>query len=126
MTDTTIHLAISRDVLLTANQRPHWAVKARKTKVIRDMAYIMALHPKRAPMSKVKCHVEVTWPDRRDRDAPNLYPVFKAAIDGFVDAGLIQDDCDRIMKELRITASEKTRHTKGVAAYLKFELSEVQ
>ena len=37
-----IQLAVSRDVVLTSNQRKHWATKARHTKVIRDMAYVMA------------------------------------------------------------------------------------
>ena len=38
----TIGLAISRSVLLNANQRLHWAEKARRTRAIRDQALVMA------------------------------------------------------------------------------------
>jgi Holliday junction resolvase RusA-like endonuclease len=33
-------------------------------------------------------------PDRRRRDVANLYPSFKAAIDGLVDAAVLVDDDD--------------------------------
>jgi hypothetical protein len=35
--------------------------------------------------------------NNRRRDTGNLYPTVKALVDGFVDAGLIPDDCDGIV-----------------------------
>jgi hypothetical protein len=35
--------------------------------------------------------------DNRRRDTSNLYPTLKALVDGFVDAGLIPDDCDGVI-----------------------------
>ncbi|MGW2582973.1 hypothetical protein ACWCYZ_16830 [Streptomyces virginiae] len=89
--------------LLNSNQRPHHAVKARMTAAIRaaameacsedptmraalvsagtgpalQRAYILGvLHP----------------PSRRRADPANWYPSFKAAVDGLVDAGVLEDD----------------------------------
>lgn len=120
-----IHLAISREVVLSANKAKHWAVKARHVKVIRDMAFIMAKHHRFPPMEKAAIEVEVTWPDSKVRDASNLAPTAKAAIDGFVDAGLLTDDSDKYVERTTYRASPVRRNTPGVAAYLKFTFTEV-
>lgn len=120
-----IHLAISRDVVLSANKEKHWAVKARHVKVIRDMAFVMAKHHRYLPMKKASIEVEVTWPDNRVRDASNLAPTAKAAIDGFVDAGLLTDDSDKYVDRTTYCASPVRRNTPGVAAYLRFTFTEV-
>jgi len=114
-----IGLAIQRDVLLTSNQRLHWADKARRTRVIRDMACVMALHHRPEKMRAATCDVEVRWPDERQRDAHNLQPTVKAAIDGIVgDYGLLPSDSDRYLKAVTFTASEHRTTLPGVAAYL--------
>ena len=55
-----IHLAISRDVVLSANVEKHWAARARHVKVIRDMAWVMAKHHRYPPMKRATIDVEVT------------------------------------------------------------------
>jgi len=35
--------------------------------------------------------------DNRRRDTGNLYPTVKALVDGFVDAGVLADDCDGVL-----------------------------
>jgi hypothetical protein len=35
--------------------------------------------------------------DNRRRDTGNLYPTVKALVDGFVDAGVLRDDCDGVL-----------------------------
>ena len=120
-----IHLAISRDVVLSANVEKHWAVRARHVKVIRDMAWVMAKHHRYPPMKRATIDVEVTWPDNRRRDASNLAPTAKAAIDGFVDAGLLLDDSDKYVEATTYRASPERRKTSGIAAYLKFTITEV-
>jgi crossover junction endodeoxyribonuclease RusA len=121
-----IHIAISRDVLLTSNQRLHWATKARHTKVIRDMAWILAKHSHIQPMEAAELEVEATWPNRsRKRDSHNLQPTAKAAIDGFVDAGLLPDDSDKHLRRLTFTSAEETRSIADIAVHLKFTFTEV-
>jgi len=120
-----IYLAISRDVLLTSNMRLHWATKARHTKVIRDMAYVMATHPKRQLMPTATLEVVVKWGNRRARDAANIEPTAKAAIDGCVDAGLLTDDSQRYLKHVGYSIAEDTHNTPGVACYLELRFTEV-
>lgn len=122
---TVVHLAISRDVLITSNQRLHWATKARHTKTIRDMAWILCMHPKRAHLSAAVCDVVVTWPDKRRRDAENISPTAKAAIDGCVDAGLLTDDSDRYLKKVSYSNSEHTHTVPGLACYVTLTFTEV-
>ena len=119
-----IHLCISRDVVLSSNKHLHWAQTAKRVKVIRDMGIVMG-RTVHAGFHQATCEVEVTWPDKKRRDAANLYPTCKAAIDGFIDAGVLLDDSDRYMKALTIKAGERTIRTPGVACYLTFTFTEV-
>lgn len=89
--------------LLNANQRLHHAPKGRLTKAIRDaahqavtenpllMAALAAAKP--GPLFE-RAHILGVIRPRSNRriDPANLYPSFKAAVDGLVDAGLFEDD----------------------------------
>lgn len=80
--------------VLNANQRLHWRVRSARTKRIREQA---AWQARLAAVPKlVRAHIvgEFRPPDRRRRDVANLYPSFKAAIDGLVDAAVLEDDDD--------------------------------
>jgi hypothetical protein len=130
---TVIHLPIPTSDLLTSNQaRVHWATRARRVKNIRIAAHDWAKRTYKLagipvePLPPVTCRVEVTWPDKRRRDAHNLQPTVKAAIDGFVDAGLLVDDSDEHLKGLTFTAAEKRLKTVGIACYLKFTFTPVE
>lgn len=90
-----IYFGIPRNLLLTANQRMHWRKKAQRTKAIRELAAVQTRTFKAEPMEAAHCLVELTWPDRRRRDAHNLMPTIKACIDGIVDAKLLPDDSDK-------------------------------
>jgi hypothetical protein len=114
----TIHLAISRDVLLTSNTKAHWATKARHTKVIRDMAWIMAKHQRVQLMPAATLEVVTKWPDHRVRDAENIAPTSKAAIDGCVDAGLLTDDSSRYLTHVGYAIDDETHKTPGVACFM--------
>jgi len=121
-----ISLAISRDTLLTSNQRLHWRTKADRTRAIRDMAHVMARHYRPAKMPAATCAVEVKWPDNRVRDAHNLQPTVKAALDGIIgDYGLLPSDSDQHLKAVTFTASDERTTLPGVAAYLTFTFEEV-
>lgn len=89
---TTIEFALHTSRILNANQRLHWAKRASMTRLLRAEAMLHALdHPR---MNRAHLTVHVGWPDKRRRDAHNIVPTLKACIDGFVDAGLLDDDSD--------------------------------
>lgn len=127
-----IHIAVSRENLLNSNDRIHWATKARATKALREMAFVMCQHHRPAKMTAATCDVTVTWPDNRVRDALNLEPTIKACLDGIIgDAKhpcsyqLLPSDSDRHLLKVSTSASPERTKTPGVAAYLTFTFSEV-
>lgn len=90
--------------LLNANQRLHHAPKAKLTAKIRaaameavaendDLMRALAA-AKPGPLFQRAHILGVLRPSTygRRRDAANWYPSFKAAVDGIVDAGLLDDD----------------------------------
>lgn len=89
--------------LLNANQRLHPKRKAEYTKAIREAAMealsespsltdaLAAAKP--GPLFQRAHILGVVHPgSNRRADPANLYPSFKAAVDGLVDAGLFEDD----------------------------------
>jgi crossover junction endodeoxyribonuclease RusA len=80
--------------LLNANRRQHWAVKARITRDLRQVAFVCARRDRVPALSRAHIVVEYCPPDRRRRDVHNLFPSAKAAVDGLVDAGVLPDDSD--------------------------------
>jgi len=89
--------------LLNANQRIHYRVRAEQTAVIRNATVEACLaHPRlradltaagQAPVLKHAWILGVIHPGSRRRlDPANLYPSFKAAVDGVVEAGVLEDD----------------------------------
>jgi hypothetical protein len=89
----TYVLDIARpDEWISANERTHWAVKAAKTRAWRAK---FAAEARELPhMERVHILAEIRSATTRRRDASNLAPTVKAAIDGIVDAGVIDDDDD--------------------------------
>lgn len=81
--------------LLNANDRVHWRVRRDRTKAIRQAAYLTARMTLIPTLERAHVVGEYRPPDRRRRDVANLYPSFKAAIDGaLVDARVLPDDSD--------------------------------
>lgn len=80
--------------LLNANQRPHWRVRSERTRALREQAYARAMLQDIPALRRAHIVGEYRPPDRRRRDVANLYPSFKAAIDGLVDARVLPDDDD--------------------------------
>lgn len=120
----TLRFDLHRDSVLTANQRLHWARKAKATAYLRQLGH----HHARAfvvteglRLEHVHALVELTFPDPgRRRDAGNWHPTAKALIDGIVDSGLLADD-DRkhlIGPDLRITDERGKPGRVGVAIHL--------
>lgn len=125
MERVTVGLAISRDVLMTSNQRLHWATKARHTRAIRDMAWIMAKHQRVQLMPAATLEVVAKWGNRQRRDAENIHPTVKAAIDGCVSAGLLADDSSRYLKKVSYSIADDVHRIEGVACFLELTFTEV-
>ncbi|MGW5852129.1 hypothetical protein ACWFQ8_29990 [Streptomyces sp. NPDC055254] len=98
----TIHLPAGL-ALLNSNQRPHHAVKARMTAAIRsaamaacseDPAMRAALVAAGDGPALQRAYIlgVLHPPSRRRADPANWYPSFKAAVDGLVDARVLEDD----------------------------------
>jgi crossover junction endodeoxyribonuclease RusA len=78
--------------LINANERLHWAVRARRTRDLKRDALVVARAARVPRMDRIRVVGVVHPPDRRRRDPHNLYPTLKAYIDGIVKAGVIVDD----------------------------------
>ncbi len=84
---------------LRSNDRRHYHAAAALTRKWRETA---AWRARQARLPKIVGPVEITAiihrADKRKADAPNSWPSVKAAIDGLVDAGVIPDDNDSIVR----------------------------
>lgn len=85
---------------LTANQRMHWARRAKITARLRAEACAKANLADIPPLGR--CEVSLTWfvRDKRRRDADNIVPTLKAWADGLVDAHVTVDDTPEYMRKL--------------------------
>jgi crossover junction endodeoxyribonuclease RusA len=77
-------------MLLTSNQRLHWAPKAQRTAYWRGLGITSAART--TPRQHARIIFTLRFPDRRRRDANNWWPVAKAWVDGAVEVGLLPDD----------------------------------
>lgn len=79
---------------LNANERLHWAEKARRTRIWRYTAHGAVLAQARGVRFDVPVHITVTVHKTRAGryDVANLANTAKACIDGLVDSGLLEDD----------------------------------
>jgi hypothetical protein len=79
-------------VPLNSNQQLHHMVRHKRVKAIREAAAMMA-RAQRVPRLE-RCRIDGEYRPSRGgrRDKGNWYPSYKAAIDGFVDAGVVEDD----------------------------------
>lgn len=109
----TLTLTIPDAHWMSANDRQHWAVKAKRTAAVRALA---AHHAAGAPSFR-QAHVTawIGYSTRRRADPPNAYPTVKAAIDGITDAGTFPDDSSEYVVALEFrrdpTLAPKGTHT---------------
>lgn len=79
--------------LLNANDRDaHWARRKRVTEALREATGWSARTQRIPALQRAYILGVYEPPDRRRRDPANLYPSFKACVDGLVDAGVLPDD----------------------------------
>jgi Holliday junction resolvase RusA-like endonuclease len=106
---TALTLTLPRRLILSSNGRLHWRAAAAITADLRKLARLAAVTEGLAPMAgRVDVLVTVSWPDRRRRDAPNLWPTVKALIDGgLTDSGVLSDDNDQVVRRTIFQAAKE-------------------
>jgi crossover junction endodeoxyribonuclease RusA len=92
--------------LLNANDRIHYRERSKRVEKLRSEAYKAAKFSGVMTFSRVKVRCIFRAPDNRRRDSANIYPSFKACLDGIVDAGVLKDDNDKYVTEFTIMRGE--------------------
>jgi hypothetical protein len=88
---------------VNSSYRSHWREQAAITRHYREWACLLAR--KKPPLTApVTVHVQPHTKDNRLADAGNSFHVAKAAIDGFVDAGMLPGDGPKVVTELILYA----------------------
>lgn len=107
-TGRTVTLNLPKLPTLQANVNLHWAVRAKRVKIIRSHVGWLARSMNQAPMERVRI-TAIVHPKTAGRyDPPNWAPLVKAAIDGIVDAGLLPDDDSTRVVSTAYEAGERT------------------
>lgn len=87
---STLHFDIPDAWWLSANDRRHWADKAKRTRALRELGQIMARNL--GPRGITHVAAFIGYPRAGRADPANAAPTVKALIDGMVDAGVWPDD----------------------------------
>ena len=85
---------------LSSNDRLHWAVKASRTRRLRQRGYFEARRNRLLPMRKAFVTVNVQYDSNRRADPANAYPTVKALVDGLTDFGVLTDDDSKHLPEM--------------------------
>ena len=111
--------------MISANDRLHYQVKAQLTNYLRNLSRSLQTWENPVYCSSRPCIVtiDIQPPTKRRMDAPNWYPTVKALIDGFVDAGLLADDNNNVIKETRFKSTGLSE-TKNYILDITFEPTE--
>lgn len=90
---TELTFTIPDNLWLSANDRRHWADKAKRTRGLRDMAQVeVRANWKILHLSTSHVAAFIGYPRNGKADPANAAPTVKALIDGLVDAGVWPDD----------------------------------
>ena len=89
---TQLAFTIPKNLWLSANDRLHWAVKAKRTKALREYGLMQALADNIPPHGTTHVAAFIGYPRNGRADPSNAAPTVKALIDGLTDAGTWADD----------------------------------
>ena len=92
-------LSLPNSPYYSANSRMHWRKKAEMVRVWRQASALLAMHQGVPHLERAVVSLQL-WPhDKRRRDPDNLVPgVLKPAVDGLVDAGVLEDDAPEFVR----------------------------
>ena len=89
---TTLTFTIPPDLWLSANDRMHWAPKAKATAALRSMGTMTAYREKVRDLGPTHVAAFIGYLRNGRADPSNAAPTVKALIDGMTDAGVWPDD----------------------------------
>ena len=115
---TVLHLPIPKEWWITANQRGHWATKARKTKNVRHLAATYAQQRRIKFTTPVNITCEVHFRTTGLADPDNAAPTLKAAVDGLVQAGALDGDDSTRVHRTAYTRGPRSKNPAGYALTL--------
>lgn len=95
----TWQLELPNSPYYSGNSRMHWRKKAELIRTWRHASAMLARAMKIPHLERAVVSLDL-WPhDRRRRDPDNLVPgVLKPAVDGLVDAGVVEDDAPEFVR----------------------------
>lgn len=96
---------------LSANDRMHWAQKARITREIRQTACVLAKHHKAPTTDRLVVTLHYRPRVQRRRDSLNLLATLKPLVDGLVDSKIVEDD-----DHVHVSTPEPVIHPPGEPA----------
>lgn len=88
----TLTIQVPAKEWMSSNDRLHWAVKSKKTKLLRRRGWLEARRNGLLPMRRAFVTVSVQYAASGRADPANAYPTVKALVDGLVDFGVLTDD----------------------------------
>jgi crossover junction endodeoxyribonuclease RusA len=86
-------------------------VRANLTKEWRSAFMLLARQKKIPKLNQIEIEVEVWLKGGRLQDVAACNPAVKAAIDGLVDAGVIEDDSPEYLKSIKFYAPQRGRNS---------------
>lgn len=89
---TALAFSIPNDLWLSANDRRHWADKAKRTRELRTLGKFQAEWEGVPLLGTTHVAAFIGYPRNAKADPSNAFPTVKALIDGMVDAGVWPDD----------------------------------
>lgn len=88
----TLTIDIPPNEWMSANDRGHWAAKAKRTRALRHRAAWAARQARLTVPTPVLVVAHIGYPRNGKADPGNAAPTVKALLDGLTDAGVWPDD----------------------------------
>ena len=119
---TELIVDIHKDMWQTANDRTHWARKAKRTKAVRYLAYMTARSQKLTVPTPCIAIAQIGYlaADKSRVDVDNAQPTLKAVLDGITDAGAWADDDSKSVGEISYRRGPRSPVKDHYRIHLKF------
>jgi crossover junction endodeoxyribonuclease RusA len=92
---------------LNQERKLHWSARSAMAREWRDVFAWMAVEQKIPPLTDVHVTVEVMSKTAKLQDPANCYPSAKAAIDGLVQARVLEDDLAPFLQSITFLMPKK-------------------
>ena len=119
---TELIVDIHKDMWQTANDRTHWARKAKRTKAVRLLANMTARSQKLTVPTPCIAIAQIGYlaADKSRVDVDNAQPTLKAVLDGITDAGAWADDDSKSVGEISYRRGPRSPVKDHYRIHLKF------